>query len=77
MNNAGLNTKLQSIINKSIGFIVKTGISLAPRIVPSTSCALIEVQWSWLGIKGMEVGPDTGYGLASLAKQLSSESVKK
>ena len=40
MNNAGLNTKLQSIINKAMDFIVKNGISL----LTSTSCAQIEMQ---------------------------------
>ena len=51
MNNAGLNTKLQSGINKTIDFIVKTGKSLAPQIVQSTSCAQFDMQWSWLGIR--------------------------
>ena len=77
MNNAGLNTKLGSCINKTIDFIGKTGINPASKIVPSTSCAQFDMQWSLSGIKGMGVGPDTGYGLASLAKQLNSESVKK
>ena len=31
MNNAGLNTKLQSITNNRMDFIVKTDISLSPR----------------------------------------------
>ena len=31
---------------------------------------------SWLGIWGIIVRPDTGYGLASMAKQLNSETVK-
>ena len=74
MNNASLIAELQSIINKAMDFIVKAGISLVPRIVPSTSCAQMEMQWSWLAIRGMRVGPHTGYGSASLAKQPNSES---
>ena len=57
-------------------FFVETGMVQVPRIVPSTSCALLWMQWSWLGIWGIGVGPDTGYGLASMAKQLNSDSVK-
>ena len=33
-------------------FIMKTDISLANKIVPSTSCAPFDMQWSWLGIWG-------------------------
>ena len=36
----------------AIDFIMKTGISLASRIVPSTSCAHFDMQWGWLGIWG-------------------------
>ena len=48
-----------------------TACNLASRIVPSTSSALIWIQWSWLGMRGIGVGPETGYGLGSIAKQLN------
>ena len=34
-------------------FIMKTDISVASETVPSTSCALFDMQWSRLGIWGM------------------------
>ena len=75
--NACLNTMLRSHMDKTNDFIVKTDISLASNIVLGTSSAPFDMQWSWLGICGIGVGPDTGYGLASMAKQLNSESVEK
>ena len=68
---------LQSNMNKRMDVIKKTDISLATKIDPSTSCAPFDMQWSWLAIWGKEVVPDTGYALASMAKQLNSASVKK
>ena len=46
----------------------------ASNVAPRTSCALFWIKWCWLGIWGIGGGPDTGYGLASMAKQLNSES---
>ena len=73
---AGLSTKIQSQMDKTIDFYVNTGMTQASKVAPCTSCALFWIKWSWLGIWGIRVGPDTGYGLASMAKQLNSESVK-
>ena len=73
---AGLSTNIQSQMDKTNDFYVKTGITQAFKVATSTSCALVWIQWSWLGIWGIGVRPDTGYGLASMAKQLNSESVK-
>ena len=74
---AGLSTKIQSQMDKTNDFYVKTGMTQASKLAPSISCALFWIRWSWLGIWGVEVRPDTGYGLASMAKQVNSESVKK
>ena len=40
MNNAGFNAKVHSAINKALGFIAKSGIRLALRIVPSIMCTI-------------------------------------
>ena len=74
---AGLSTKIQSQMDKTNDFYVKTGMTQAPKVAPSTACALVWMKCSWLGISGMGVGLDTTYGLASMAKQLNSETVKK
>ena len=74
---AGLSTKIQSPMDKTNDFYVKTAIAQASKVEPSTSCALFWIKWSCLGIWGIRVTPDTGYGLASMAKQLNSESVNK
>ena len=74
---AGLSTKIQSQMNKTNFFYVKSGMTQASKVAPSTSCALFWIKWSWLGIWGIGVRPDTRYGLASMAKQLNSESVEK
>ena len=58
-------------------FYVKPGKTQASRIAPSTSSALFWMKWSWLGIWGIGVRPDTGYGLASKAKRMNSETFKK
>ena len=73
---AGLSTKIQSQLAKTNDFYVKAGMTQASKLAQSTSCALFWIRWSWLGIWGIRVRPDTGYGLASMAKQLNSESVK-
>ena len=65
------------VYKQNRSFYVKNGMVQVLRIVPSTSSALFWMQWSWLGILGIGVWPDTGYGLATMAKQLNSESVKK
>ena len=49
----------------------------ASKLASSISCALFWMKWSWLGIWGIRARPDKGYGLASMTKQLNSESVKK
>ena len=67
---AGLSSKIQSQMNELIDVYVKTGMNEPSKVVPSTSCALLWIKWSWLGISGIGVRPDTGYGLASMAKQL-------
>ena len=74
---AGLSTKIQSQMDKTNDFYVKPGMTPASRLAASTSCAVFWMKWSWLRIWGVRVRPDTGYGLASMAKQLNSESVKK
>ena len=73
---AGLSTKVQSQINKTNDFHVKDVMTQASKLASSTSCALIWVKWSCLGILGKRVRPDTRYGLASMAKQLNLETVK-
>ena len=74
---AGLSTKIQSQLDKTNDFYVKPGMTLASELASSTSCALIWKKWSWLGIRGIRVRPDTEYDLASMAKSLNSETVKK
>ena len=53
---------------------MKTGLTLASKLESSTSCAIVWIKWSWLGIWGKGVRPDTDY---DFAKQLNSETVKK
>ena len=71
---AGINTKIQSPKDKTNDFYMKPGMTLASQLVSGTSCALVWMKWSWLGIWGKGVRPDTDY---DLAKQLNSETVKK
>ena len=78
---AGISTKIQSQMDKTNDFklcknvtYVKTGMTLACKLPSSTSCALFWMKWSWLGMWGKGVRPDTEY---DLAKQLNSETVKK
>ena len=70
---AGLSSKIQSQMDKTNNFYVKTGMTLASQLGSSTSCALFWVKWSWLGMWAKGVRPDTEY---DLAKQLNSETVK-
>ena len=52
---------------------VKAVLTLASKLASSISCALFWMKWSWLGMWGIGVRPDTDY---DLAKQLNSETVK-
>ena len=45
---AGLGTRIQSQMDKTNDFYVKTGMSQASKVTPSTSCALVWRKWSWL-----------------------------
>ena len=71
---AGLSTKIQSQKDKTNDFHMKPGMTLASQLAPGTSPALLWIKWSWLGMLGKGVRPDTEY---YLAKQLNSETVKK
>ena len=73
MNEAGMNTKSPSQEDKVIDFYMKAAMTLASHLASSTSCALFWMKWSWLGIRGKGVRPDTDY---DLAEQLNSETVK-
>ena len=73
---AGLSTKGQSQMDKTSNSYMNTGMTQASKVAPCTSCALFWINGSLLGIWGIGVGPDTGYGLVSRNKQLKSESVK-
>ena len=66
---AGLSAKIQSQMDKTNDFYVKAGMTQASRVAPSTSCAPFWIQLGWLGIWGIGGREDTGYGLASMAKQ--------
>ena len=59
-----LSTKIQSQMDKTNDFQVQTGMTLASQLASSTSCALIWTKWSWLGMWGKGVRPDTEYDLA-------------
>ena len=74
LDKAGLNTKIQSQLNKTNDFYKKTGMTLDSKLASSTSCALFWMKWSWLRMWGKGVRPDTEY---DMAKQLNSETVKK
>ena len=47
---ASLSTKIQSQMDKTNDFHVKTGMTQASKVAPSTSCAPFWIRWSWLGI---------------------------
>ena len=57
----GLNTKIQSQMDKTNSFYVKTGLILASKLASSTFCALFWMKWCWLGMWGIGVRPDTQY----------------
>ena len=61
---AGFSTKIQSQLDKTNDFFVTAGMTLASKLASSTSCALFWMKWSWLGIWGIRVRPDTEYDLA-------------
>ena len=73
---AGFSTRIQSQTDKKNGFYVQTGMTQASKLASTSSCALFWMKGSWLEFWGLCVRPDTGYGLASMAKQLNSETVK-
>ena len=70
---AGLITNIQSQMDETNDFYVKRGMTLASQLASSTSCALVWMKWSWLGMWGKGVRPDTEH---DLAKQLNPETVK-
>ena len=55
----GLNTQIQSQMDKTNDFSVKTGMTQASKRAPSTSCAPFWKESCWLGIWGIGAGPDT------------------
>ena len=67
---AVLSTKIQSQMDKTNDFYMKTGMTPASQLALGTSCALLWMKWSSLGMWGKGVRPDTGY---DLARQLNSE----
>ena len=70
---AGLSTKIQSQLDKTNDFDVRTGMTQGSKLASSTSCALAWVKWSLLGIWGIGGRPDTDY---DVSKQLNLETVK-
>ena len=73
INKASLSTKIQSQLKKTNDFYKKGVMTLDSKLASSTSCALFWMKWSWLGMWGKAVRPDTEY---DMAKQLNSETVK-
>ena len=55
--NAGINTKIQSQMNNGKTLYMKTGLTLASKIASGTSCALFWVKWCWLRMWGIDVRP--------------------
>ena len=47
---AGSTTKIQSQLDKTNDFYVKTGMTRACKLASSTSCALVWMKWNWLRI---------------------------
>ena len=70
---AGLSAKIQSQLGKINDFYMKTGMTVDSLLASCTSCALVWMKLSWLGMWGKRVRPNTEY---DLAKQLNSETVK-
>ena len=50
---AGLGTKIESQLNKTNDCYLKTGMTQASKLASSTSCALSQMKWIWLGIWGI------------------------
>ena len=48
---AGLSTKIQSQMDKTNDFYVKTGMTQASKVASSTSCAHFWMKWSWCNRK--------------------------
>ena len=71
---AGIDTKIQSQKDKTNGFDMITGMTLDSQLTASTSCALVWMKCSWLGMWGKGVWQDTDY---DLAQQLNSETVER
>ena len=69
MDKAGLSTKIQSQLNKTTDFYVKRSMTMASKLPSSTSSALFWMKWSWLGIWGIKVRPDTENDLAKHLKE--------
>ena len=44
---AALSTKIQSQMDKRKIFLVKPGMTEASKVAPSTSCALVWIEWCW------------------------------
>ena len=74
---AGLDALLRSHMDKKMILYRKLAYVLVTKIVPSTSCAPFDMQWSWSEIWGNYVRPHIRYGLASMVKELNSESFQK
>ena len=47
---AGLSTKIQSQMDKTNYFYMKTGMTHGSQLASGTPCALFWMKWSWLGI---------------------------
>ena len=50
---AGLSTKIQQRLDKTNDCYVNTGMTQACKVLSSTSCALLWMKWTWLGIWGI------------------------
>ena len=42
---AGLSTKIQSQMDTTNDFYLKTGMTQVPKVAPNTSCALFWIRW--------------------------------
>ena len=57
IDNAGINTKIQSQMDNTKKTFMKIGLTLASKIASGTSCALFSVKWCWLRMWGIDVRP--------------------
>ena len=57
IDNAGINTKIQSQLDNTKDLYMKTGLTLASKIALGTFCALFMVKWCWLGMWSIDVRP--------------------